>query len=102
MGLVPRAGRGVKPLLQAKQRSLRLKGERLAEEGGELHAVQREQADGRRGGAVAAGVDRLAAEELLEVRRDIGPRTHVLRFFLAPDEAGVAAVVIGEFGEAVA
>src|SRR4051812_41139492 len=76
--------------------------EGLAQEGGELLAVDGQQADGGRSGGVAAGVNGLATEELLEVRRDVTPRAHVLRLLLAPDQARVAAVVIGQLGEPVA
>ncbi len=50
-----------------------LERERVAEEGGELHAVQGEQAHGGRGGGVAARVGGLAAEDFFELRRESRP-----------------------------
>ena len=75
--------------------------ESVLEEGGEFEAVQGERADGGRGGGVATGVERKEAEDFRQLRRDVGPRAHVLRFFLTPEHAG-AGVVIGELREAVA
>jgi len=72
------------------------------QERGELLAVQGQHPDGGGGGGITAGVGGLAPEDLLELRGDIRPRAHVLRLLLAPDQAGVAAVGVGDFGEAVA
>src|SRR5262245_21130045 len=60
--------------------------ERLFEQCREFKFVQGQRADGRRGGGVATGVERLASEELFELRRDPRPGAHVLGFLLRPDE----------------
>lgn len=44
------------------------------------------RADGRAGTAFPTGVADGVIADLLEATRDVGPRTHVARFFLAPDE----------------
>ena len=70
------------------------------EEGGLLQFVEREGADCRAGGGVAAGVERFAAEARLELRGDEAPRAIVLRLLLAPDQAGVG-VLRGDQGKAL-
>ena len=65
-----------------------------------FEAVEREGADGGRGGGVAAGVEREPAKDFREQGSDVAPRAHVLRLFLTPDEAGTA-VVIGKFSDGV-
>ena len=63
--------------------------------------MEGEIADGGRRGGIATGVGGLAAEDFFELRGEVGPRAHVLRFFLRPDESRGVAVSIGEFGEGV-
>src|SRR5215471_11388148 len=47
-----------------------------------------ERTDGRAGAGFASGVSDLGAEKRSQSRFDESPRTHILRFFLAPDELG--------------
>jgi hypothetical protein len=51
--------------------------------------VHGECADGGGGGAVAAGVGRLAPEERFELWGEMRPGTHVLRLLLHPDHAAL-------------
>src|SRR5262245_18509821 len=85
------------PLLDA----LSAKIEGVLEQDGLFETVEREGADGGRGGGVAAGVEREEAEDFTELRRDERPCAHVLRLVLAPDDA-LAGVMVGELGETVA
>src|SRR5687767_12746934 len=75
--------------------------EGLFEEGGELELVQGERTDGGRSGGVAARISRLAAKNLLELRRDPGPGAHVFGFLLSPDDPG-RGIFLCDFGEAFA
>jgi len=63
--------------------------------------MAREVADGGRSAGIAAGIERLAAENMFQLRREMGPRPHILRFLLAPDDGG-AVVFVDEFCQAVA
>src|SRR5690606_38185030 len=82
--------------------SIELKAESAAEEGIELLAMQGEDADSRGGGNIAAGISGLAAKNFLQLWGDETPGSHVLRFFLAPDQTGIAAVIVRDFRQAIA
>lgn len=56
--------------------------------------------DCRRGGGVAASVKWLAAEYGLKLRGDPGPRAHILRLLLAPNQFRVR-VALGDLVQAI-
>ena len=51
-----------------------------------LAFVQRKSPDRRARAGIAPGIRNFPAEQRAQARLDIGPRAHVLRFLLAPDE----------------
>ena len=65
---------------------LKLRAKRLVDEFALLEFVDGVRAGGRAGRGVAARVEDVAAEQFPQARLDEGPRAHVRRFLLAPDD----------------